>query len=301
MPNRDTIHVDTLLSNLSIKYRPAGMIAMEVFPEVGVKKNSDLFRVYDRDFRIPETKRANRGEAREHDFNVSTSSYTLVRHSLKGFVSDTDQENYDLADLRQEMTEELTEKILMRMELDVAQLFTTTNWSLNVSLAANATFVDNTTASNPIPIYDTGASTVIAESGKKPNFSILPRTAYIGVKNHVSVLDRLKYTTAEIDENKIASLLGVEKLLVPMVSYDTSNKGVASSLTPFYDDVAFLGFRADSPGPLKVSAGFTFRNKLPLVKRWRVEERESECIEVNMEYAAKVVASLCGYLIKNAY
>jgi hypothetical protein len=299
MPFANQLHVDTLLSNVSVKYRNQDLIALEVFPEVQVKKTSDLFRVYDRNFRIPETKRANRGVAREHEFEVSTASYNLVRHSLKSYVSDTDAENFDLADLRSDTTEELSDVILRRIELDVANLFTTTNWSLNVSLAA--AFTSNTTTTDPVPYFDTGASVIVANGGMTPNFGILPRDAFVAVKNHISVLDRVKYTSAEVTKNIIASLFGVGQLLVPNAAYDSGNLGATSSVANFYGNISFLGYKPPSAGPLKPSSGYLFRKSIPMVKRWRVEERESECIEVNMEYQARVVASLSGYLIKGTH
>lgn len=295
------VHVDKLLGNISVKYKPQGFIAQDVAPQVTVKETSNFFRVYDRNFRVPETKRANRAESREHNFDVSTASYNLTRHSLKSFVSDTDADNYDLADLRSETTEELTEKILMRHELDTAALFTKTSWSLTVSLAAGATFADNTTTSNPIPIFQTAASTVIANSGMKPNFGILPRAGKIACINHVSVLDRLKYTSAEVDLGKLAALFDLPGgLLSPETAYDTSALGTTQSISSIWDaENAFVGYKPDAPGPLKPSSLYTFKKALPLVKRWRDEARESEVIEVNMEYEVRVVASLSGYLICN--
>lgn len=293
------VHVDTLLGNISVKYKPEGLINYDVAPKVPVKKTSDLFRVYERNFRIPETRRANRAESREHFFDVSTATYNLQRHSLKSPVSDTDAENYDLADLRSETTEELTEKIEMRKELDTANLMTSTNWSLNVSLAAGGQFSDNTTTSNPIPVFQTGSSTVIANSGKMPNFGILPRDAKVSCVNHVSILDRVKYTSAEVDEAKLAALFEVKQLLVPSAAYDTAALGATTSLSNFWGDHAFLGYKPDSPGPLKVSSMYCFEKGMPLVKRWRDEARESEIIEVNKEYQVRVVASLTGYLIKD--
>lgn len=299
MPFVNQTHVDTLLSNLSIKYRNEEYIAMQVFPEVPVKKTSDLYRVYDRNFRLPDTLRANKGLAREWGFEVSTAGYNLERHSLKDYVSDTDADNYDLADLRAETTEELTDVILRRMEKSVADLFTTTQWSLGVSLAAGAQFSANTTTSNPIPVFDTGAATVIANSGKRPNFGILPVTGYIACKNHISVLDRTKYTTSDMSLVILARLFDLETLLMPQAVVDTSALGVASSISYLFGDIAFLGYKPSNPGPLRASSGYIFRKSIPMTKRWRVEERESDAIEVNMEYQAKVVASLSGYLIND--
>jgi hypothetical protein len=303
MPLNNQIHVDQLLGQVSVKYKPEGFIASEVAPVVSVKKTSDLFRVYDRNFRIPETQRANRAESREHNFDVSTSSYNLQRHSLKSFVSDTDADNYDLADLRAETVEELTEKIMLRQERDCAILMTKTSWSLTVSLAAGAEFSANTTTSNPIPIYQTAASTVIANSGVKPNFGILPRDGYVAVVNHVSVLDRLKYTSAEVDAGKLAALFDLSKgLMVPSISYDSADQGASggSIIASVWDsENSFIGYKPDSVGPLKLSSLYTFKKAMPVVKRWRDEPRESEVIEVNQEYQVRVVASLSGYLICN--
>lgn len=299
MPNQGQIHVDQLLSNVSVKYKPAGLIADQVFPDVPVKKTSDLYRVYERNFKIPETQRANRARSREHQFDVSTVSYVTVRHSLHAPISDTDAENYDIADLRAETTEELTEKILMRRELECAVLMTKTAWSLNVSLAAGAEFTANTTTSNPIPVFHTGASTIIANCGMKPNFAVLPREGFIGVINHVSVLDRVKYTSADMDAGKVAALFQIPQLLVPEAAYDTAVEGQAASLQNFFGENAFIGYKPDSPGLLRPSAGYTFKKAMPLVKRWREEDRESEIIEVNIEFTTKVVASLAGYLIAN--
>lgn len=299
MPLKNQLHVDTLLSNISVKYKNQDYIADRVFPIMPVKKTSDLYRVYDRNFRIPETKRASKGEARQHIFEVSTAGYRLEHHALKDFVGDTEADNYDLADLRADVTEELTDVIMRRREKSVADLFTSTNWSLGVSLAAANAFSANTTVSNPVPLFDTGASTIIQNSGFPPNFIVLPRDGFVACKNHVSVLDRVKYTSADMTPQMLAALFEVPELLVPLASVDTAAPGVASSISPIFPDHAFLGYKPARPSPMQPSCGYIFEKTRSLVKRWRVEEREADCIEVNKQYQAKVVASLTGYLIKD--
>lgn len=298
-PQINTLHVDTLLGNVSVRYRNQEFVALDIFPAVPVKKSSDLFRVYSREFRIPDTLRAINGISREASFEVSTAGYQLEWHSLKDYVADRQAENYDLADLRVDTTENLTDTILRRMEKSALDLFTTTNWSLNVSLAAGSNFNANTTVSNPIPLFDTGASTIILNSGKMPNYGLMNRETFVACKNHISVLDRTKYVSSEMDVKMLAALFGLPKLLVSLMSVDTSAPGQAASVSALMGDNAFLGWKPDNPGPLQPSAGYIFRNARPLVKRWRVEEREADTIEVNVEYQARVVASLCGYLIRD--
>lgn len=274
-------------------------IAPDVFPVVPVSFDSDKYRIYERNFRIPETKRADKGKAREHSFNVSTSSYVLERHSLKDYVGEDEAENYDLGGLRADVTEELTDVIDRRLEKRVADLFTTTNWSQNLSLASANAFNQNTTVSNPIPVFDTAASTVIQESGYHPNFGILNREGMVAAKNHTSVLDRIKYTSREVTPNMLAALFDLPQLLVPEASFDESDQGQSSSITAIWGDIAFVGYKPARPSPKAPSSGYIFRKRKPPVRRWRDDERDSEAIEVDRKDVPKVIASLSGFLIKD--
>ncbi|RJP50515.1 MAG: hypothetical protein C4586_05890 [Anaerolineaceae bacterium] len=299
MDNSALVHVDQLLSGISIKYRNTNFVAMEVFPELQVAKDSDKYRIYDRNFRLPETARANKAEAREHSFAVSTGTYTLEEHALVDYITDRDKSNYDLSDLRADTTEELTDKILQRMEKSVADLFTSTSWSQNVSLSAAQQWSSDTTTSNPIPQMDTAGTVVMENSGYEKNIGIIPHRAMIAAKNHTSIIDRIKYTSVDITPAMLAGLFDLPKLLVPKAVIDTAAEGVASSISPLWGDNVFVGYRAERAGPLKPSAGYVFRSNKALVKSWREEKRSADAIEVGMLYQAKVVASLAGYLIKD--
>jgi len=302
MPLQSQIHTDKLLGNIAVKYRPPEHSAMSLFPTLSVKKDSDLYRIYTRNFRIPDTERSVRGVANERVFDVTTSSYRLKYHGLKDYISNEDKQNYDMFDLRKDTTEELTDAILQRLELTVSELFTTTGWSQNVSLAAANAFNANTTVSDPVPVFDTGATTVIQNSGKMPNKGVLARDAFIAVKNHVSILDRVKYTQSKVTKDLIKGLLDLEELVTPVASYDTSAEGQTESISQMWGDSAWLGWTPPSVSRDRPSAGVIFRKNMPMVRRWTVEDRGptgSEAIEVNMAFDAKIVASLCGYLIKD--
>ena len=300
MPNtsKNQLHVDTLLSNISIKYRNEQYQAMNLFPELPVKKQSDLYRVYVRNFRVPDTRRAYKAEAKEHTFEVSSASYVLEKHSLKDHVADEDADNYDLADLRADTTEELSDKLLMRLEKKVLDLLTSTSWSLNLSLAAAGAW-NATTTVDPVAHFDTGTSQVVLNSGQMVNSAAMGLTQWFALKNNAQILDRVKYTSATVGPAIVGALIGVKNLYVGAMSEDTSELGVADAIASMWPDHAFLYYKPDSAGPLKPSAGYIFRKSTPMTKRWRVEERNADAIEVNMEYIPKVVASLSGFLIKD--
>ena len=297
--NKSQLRVDKLLSNISVEYKNENFIHMDVFPKVPVKKESDLYRIFDRDFRLPETKRSSKGVANEHNFNVTTASYVLAQHSLKDYVSDRDAENYEISDLRRDTTEVLTNKIMLRKEKSVSALFTSTSWSQNVSLATAQQFSLDTTTSNPIPIFDTATTTVLEQSGLMPNFSIIPWNVMVAIKNHSSIIERVKYTQVTVTKDLIGSLLSVENMLVPKAVIDSAAEGQTQSVAALWNDNCFVGYKAPRASIMAPSAGYMFENALPLVKRWRVEDRQSEAIEVNQHYVPKVVASLAGYLIKD--
>jgi hypothetical protein len=300
MPLKNQLHVNQLLSNVSVQYKNSEYIWDKVFPQIKVKKDTDLYRVYDRVFKVPETERAPKGVAREFGFEFSTSSYALEQHALKDYVGVDEEENNDQGSLKVDTTENLTDAIYRRMELSVASLFTTTNWSLNVSLAATAAWSLNTVTSDPVPVFDTGATTIINNSGKTPNFAILPRAEFIAIKNHVSVLDRVKYTSSEVSKSMIQALIGVEELLIPTAVQDTAAEGLAASISPFFSDFAFLGWKPGNGGGIKTpSCGYMFMKDAPRVRSWNDDERNATAIEVEVKFQPKVVASLTGYMIKD--
>jgi hypothetical protein len=299
MPLRNQLHVDQLLSNVSIQYKNNEFIWSKVFPIVSVKKDSDLYRVYDRaNLKSPETKRAPKAAANEGNFGFSTSSYRLEKHALVEYVGDDEAEQNDQDSLEAIATEYVTEQLEKRKELMTEALFVKANWSLNVSLASGAAFSDNTTTSNPILVFDTGAATLIANGSMAHNFGIIPHAKYLNIKNHVSVLDRVKYTSADIGEGAVASLLGIPELLVPKAVKDTAADGVAAAITPIWSN-CFIGYKAPAPSNRSVSCGYSFQ-KPAEVRKFRDEKRKATAIEVEINFKPQVVASLTGYLIGGA-
>ncbi len=300
MPQKSQLHVNQLLSNVSVNYRNEEYVWDKLFPIINVMKDTDLYRVYDRNFKVPETKRAPKGVANEFNFEFSTASYALNQDALKDYVGVDEEENNDQGSLKVDTTESLTDAIYRRIELQMASLFTTTNWSLNVSLAAGAAFNQNTVTSDPVAVYDTAASVVIGNSGKTPNFGLLPRDGFVAVKNHVSVLDRVKYTSAEVSKNMIQALIGIGELHVPTSIYDTAAEGIAASTQNFFGDVSFIGWKPAGGGGIKTpSAGYMFMRSMPRTRSWFDDERNATAIEVEIKSQAKVVASLTGFLIKD--
>jgi hypothetical protein len=300
MPQRSQLHVDKLLSNVSVQYKNEEYIADKICPVVPVEKDSDKYRIYDKNWRIPEAKRAPKGLAKEFQFNYSLASYSVDYNALKDYVGVDEERNNDQGSVRADCVENLTDALLRVREDRVASLYTTSNWSLNVSLSAGAKFSDATTTSNPIPVYDTAAATIIANSGKTPNHGWITHAGLIALKNHPSVLDRVKYTSSNITEDMLASLIGIPagQLFVAKAQKNTAAEGVADSNSNFFGSASFIGWKSNSPSLRAPSCVYNFEVSEPRVKTWIDSERnDAEGIEVQMKDVPKVVASLTGYLI----
>jgi len=175
---------------------------------------------------------------------------------------------------------------------------TSTSWSQVSSLTAAQQW-DGTTTANPITMVDSATTVILENSGMTPNVMLIPWRALIAAKNNTQVIERIKYTSADITPNMIAGLFDKEKLLVPKAVIDSAADGLTPTVSALFADHCLVAYVAPSAGPRQVSAGYIFQNDRPLVKSWRDEEREAEAVEVNIEYQAKVVCSLAGYLIKD--
>lgn len=297
-PLRSQLHVDQLLTNVSVKYVNDNFIHDKVFQQVPVKKSSDIYRTYTKNWRVPQTSRAPGALSRETSFDIGTSPYILEKHALKIYIPDEHQENYDLTDLTTDATLELTEKIMMRKELQCSALFTTSSFSLGVSLAAGDQW--DTGTALPILLYDTANSSVVQASGKMANYGILPLDGFNKLKNHTTVVDRIKYTSKEVNQAIVSALISVPELLVPSINYDASELGdtANSAGTPIWKkSFAFIGYKPPAAGFYQPATGYMFTKNKPLVRRWREDEREAEAVEVDCSFSFKIVASLTGYYI----
>lgn len=307
MPLSSQIHRDKPLENISVAYKNSELIADRLSPRVNVKHETDLYYVYDRNsLTLPETLRANGAPAKEATWDVSTGSYALTKHALKHLVTDDDRKNSDNAiKLDVDATEFLTEKILMRKEVDLATLITTpANWANTTSLTSTFAWSANTTLSNPITFVDSACSVIGLNSGKTPNVVAINLPTFNAAKEHTSIVDRLKYTSADsVSESLLARLFNVNEVLVGRGIRNTAEEGLADSLSWIWTDVAFVAYVERNPGLKKVSALYTISQAESgnpyYVKRWREEELEGDYIEVDTKYQHKVISSACAYLIVN--
>ena len=303
MPTQGPIHVDRPLTNISIAYKAEGLIADQLFPAVPVAKESDSFFIFDKanSMRIPLTERANGAEANEDNLLLSTATYRIAEEALKEVLSDRDRDNQDPGlNLEVSIVEELSQKLLVRREVDAADLvFTNGNWANESSLAAAGAWSANTSVSSPILNALSAGSAIITNSGMKANVCVLDQRTFDAVKEHTSVVDRIKYTSADsVSESLIANLFNVAKLYVAYGTRNTANEGLAATMANIWTDSAWFGHVERAPGLRKPSALYAFKKGSGVeVRRYRDEARRGEWFEVSHMFDQQSPASDCGYLV----
>lgn len=301
MPFFNNSHVNKPLTNISVKYTNKEFIADKVFPPAPVAKESDLYFIYDSsNFSLDETIRANRAESNEVGFNYSTSSYTLEEHSLKELVSDRDRANADAPlNLDVDTTEHLTEKIMLRKEIETMRVaFTTTSWGNNATVGSAAAW--DTSTSNPIADVLTATSSILMNGLIRPNVGVMGWEAFKVLKVNSVTVDRMKITeTKVVTKDLLASLFDLDEVLIGTAAYNPNAEGIAASNTFIWGKDMLICYKATRPTLKSPSAGYMLTIGQNIrVKKWRKESRGGDYVEASTMFLPRVVASNAAYLLK---
>lgn len=270
MPKMQEAHVDRALTNVSVAYLQdaANFIADKVFPIVPVKRQSDMYYVYNKgDFMRDEAQVRGAGtESAGGDYGVEASDpYYCRKHSFHKDVTEEERANYDEPlDADTDATDFITQKMLIRREMEWASKFFKTGvWGREIVGAAtagtNQAIYFNQATSDPIGVITTAGVEMAAETGYKPNTLVLSPFVFNALKNHEDILDRIKYTQKGIvTADLLATLFEVERVLVAWGVVNSAAKGATDSITFIMGKHALLCYTAPRPALKKPSAGYIF-------------------------------------------
>lgn len=271
MPTMQNAHIDRALTNISVAYLQdaSAFIADKVFPIVPVKRQSDVFYIYNKgDFMRDEAQVRGAGtESAGGDYGVEASDpYYCRKHAFHKDVTAEERANYDdPLDADTDATDFVSQKMLIRREMEWASKFFAAGvWGTEIEGKAASPSVGQTlqwdqATSNPIKdITDAGVA-MASETGYKPNTLVLSPYAFNALKNHEDILDRIKYTQRGIvTADLLATLFEVDKVLVAWSVVNSAVKGAADSVDFIMGKHALLCYAAPSPSLRRPSAGYIF-------------------------------------------
>jgi hypothetical protein len=321
-PTPGDVHVNTPLTNISIAYmqQATNFISNQVFPNIPVTKQSDRYYVYDRgEFNRDEmTERAPGTESAGGSYKLdNTPTYFSRVYAFHKDIPDEVRANSDsVVQPDRDATNFVTMKALIKREaLWASKYFTTSVWGTD----ATPSVLWSAANSTPIADVKDAKRTMLADTGFEPNTLVLGKKVYDVLTEHPAIIDRVKYgqTTgnpAMAGLMALMALLEIERVFImKAIKNSEPEKATAFSHPPSsgYWDHDFIGdansallcYAAPSPALMAPTAGYTFSwtgligagNQGNRIKRFRMDQLNSDRVEIDCAFDQKLVAADLGY------
>lgn len=324
MPTNRQVHVDAVLTNISIAFmqKRSNFISNRVFPNVPVAKQSDRYYTFDRgDFNRDEAQvRAPGAESAGSGFTIdNTPTYFCPVYAFHKDIAWQTMDNADaVLNLTSAATEYVMQKMMIRKEIDwVTKYFTGGIWTNDYDGVASGPSGSQTikwsdaTSGDPIGDVSSGKATIAESTGFEPNKLVLGRRVYEALKNHPDIIDRVKYSggvgnsnPARVNAQSLAALFEVDEVVVSNAIKNTAADGASNSHSFIAGKAALLCYAAPAPSLMAPSAGYTFSwsgyldqgNDFGIAtKQIPMDTKESDRVEAGMAFDHKLVSADLGF------
>jgi hypothetical protein len=247
----------------------SSFIANRVFPKIPVMKQSDVYFIYNKGdfFRDEARVRGGGTESVGGTYEVEAANpYYCKVHAFHKDVNEQERANHDEPlNADQDATDFVTQKMLVRREVDWASKFFVTGvWGCEIT-GVDATpgsgqaLKFDSDSSDPIKVVSDQIVTMASTTGFRPNTLVLSPHVFYALKNHGDILDRIKYTQKGIvTADLLATLFEVERVFVPWGVVNSANKGATDAVDFIMGKHMLLMYVNPRPGLKKPSAGYTF-------------------------------------------
>lgn len=239
--------------------------------------------------KTPDTKRSAKGGYNRTEGEFDTGLYSCEEHGLEAPLDDAKVRRYaSFFDMETAETRRLYHNLLLDHERRVKAAWT--------GFTAHAASVAWATAASAVPITDilAGCRTLEQNCGMPRSlFSlIVSQLDFQYLSMAASVTDRIKYSypglvPGQLTAQIVAAILGIKEVLVGGSAYDTTEEGVAASLTQVWaSGKAWLAVLAAPDSPLETpSAARTMlwtgdSSDLVVVETYRDETTRGDVVRV---------------------
>ena len=318
-PTPGDVHVNGPLTNVSIAFmqKSTGFVADRVFPNVPVKKQSDVYFEYDRgDFNRDEAEvRAPGTESAGGGFNISTSPYFAKVYAFHKDIDDAVRANADAGiNADRDAVNYTTLKCMIKREkIWVDSYFKGGVWTgdddgVSASPGSNEVLQWNDAASTPIEDVRDARTTVLQSTGFEPNTLVLGREVWDQLRDHPDIIDRVKAGQTPNGPaigllQSLAIIMELDRILIMTSIENTAKEGQAAVHAFIGGKKALLVYAAPSAGLMTPSAGYTFSwtgflgagSAGNRIKKFRIEPIESDRVECQMAFDTKLVSADLGF------
>lgn len=264
------LHVDQLLSQLAINYRPEGMIGDQIFPIVTVQKETDSYPVFNRGeaFAIDKTLRSRGAEANRVTRSVSSANYAVKNYALAYDTPIEDRANMDAAfqfELEAGMVRYLENKLMLdfdRRILALAAAGVSTTF-----LTGSSWLVSGTTGGDPFSQIIQAGEHIKATTAQRHNSVVIGWRAYQWLRRNEKMRNLINGTNnggGILTRQQLQNVLEVDRFLVAEAFYNPANENKAATFsTVFPADAVMVYYAPLSPSRETPSFGYSFRWTAP--------------------------------------
>ena len=301
------LHVDKLLSEMALGYRPEGFIADMVMPVVNVGKQSDLYAEFSRSDRLrrQNTSRAPGAEARVVTEDVGSGTYYAANYALKGRVPIEDRANAD--PIYQNMQAEgkvmlVMDHLMLDYEIRVASQVTSTS---NVGSSSAVSSAWNG-AGDPLGDMNQAIDNIHYSTGVRPNKAIFGVEAWKSFRRDSNVRNLIFGNNnggGYPSTAQVAELLDLDSVEVGGAFRNTGGEGLDESLSSVWGDNVLIEYVPASPNRERPSFAYSFRWSAPGLPNMQVERHpydsktHSEEVEVGYYQDEVITGSTYGFLL----
>ena len=338
-PSRSDVHINGPLTNISIAFLQSAdsFVASRVFPNIPVSKQSDAYFTYDRgEFNRDEMEeRAPGTESAGGTYQIGNETYYARTRAYHKDVPDQVRANSDdpIA-LDKEATLYVSHKALIKREVTWTSTYFQAVvpgaiWTFVADGNATPTAVGSydptdtngtnnkklfwsDASSTPIEDIRQGKRFVQQRTGFRPNILTLSRNVFDILLDHPDIVGRLDRGQtpggpATSNKESLSALFEVEEILVMDAIQNLGKEGQTENSQFIGGKNALLSYRPSSPGVLTPAAGYTFSwtglmgsgAEGGRIKRFRMENLESDRMEIQMSYDQKLIAADLGYMFSD--
>ena len=301
------VHVDKVLTQMAMGYKPEGFIADMISHNVRVNKQSDIYMEFDRGrkLRRQDTQRTPGTRAHRVEQDVGSATYYCRNYALSYPVTIEDKANADpmyLQGLYNARAELLIDDLKIDKEARVAlQINNTSN--VGSSAAVNSAWNG---AGDPLGDLNTAIDNVKYANGVSPNEIIFGPRAWDSFRRDSTVrnlINGVDHGGGYVNESQVRNLLNIDKILVAGAFINSADEGQSESIQTMWNDNVAVIYNPARPNKERPAFSYEFRwvgNGLVdwTVERHPFDKREkSEEVEVGYYGAEKITGASYGFLL----
>jgi len=298
--------IDPILSNIALGYKDPEFVGMELFPVVPVMQSGGKIIEFGKEaFSLFNTARAPGAAAKRVRFGHQGNPYAVENHALDAQVprehlrDATQVPGINLATRAVNLAMRVGSRVLENQQAGIARNAANYDANHKVTLSGTSQWSDYGN-SNPVADVDNAKEAIRESVGIYPNVIEISAKVFKILKEHPSLLDKIKYTqrgvlTAEL----LATVFDVEKVIIgKAIAFDDAG----TSIDLWGKDVVLAYVPQNTTGMEEPSFGYTYQlegHPIVEVPRWDADTR-SWIYGMTHERVAVLTGITGGYLIQNA-